>query len=288
MRAPTASVNGAAILAGLSSKMTRKGAVLLPERPRGGGGFGSLDALGGGDYGARLPPGSPSRKNRSGLRNPMLVTVKGKQVDVGDALRGHVETELVNAVSKYFANPLESQIVLTREAHLFRADVTVHVRRGIIVQGQGQAQDAKLACDGAIERVAKRLRRYKRRLRDHHKQGGEVMEAQGGEVMEVPAYVLAASSEQDEAEAALEGDTANGASPAIVAELTAEIATLSVSDAVMRLDLMDEPALLFRHAGHGGLNLVYRRPDGNIGWVDPPAQGSGSKDPQTVRRSTKK
>src|SRR3954469_10710035 len=118
---------------------------------------GLLDAPSGADYGARLPTGSPLRKNRFGLRNPMLVTVKGKQVDVGDALRGHVEAELVNAVSKYFANPLESQVVLTREAHLFRADVTVHVGRGIIVQGQGQASDARLACDGAIDRVAKRL-----------------------------------------------------------------------------------------------------------------------------------
>jgi len=208
----------------------------------------------------------------------MLVTVKGKQVDVGDALRGHVETELVNAVSKYFANPLESQVVLTREAHLFRADVTVHAGRGIVVQGQAQASDAHLACDGAIERVAKRLRRYKRRLRDHHKPGGEVME--------VPAYVLAPAPEEEaDSEAA---DTPNGASPAIVAELTAEIATLSVSDAVMRLDLMDEPALLFRHAGHGGLNLVYRRHDGNIGWVDPPAQGSGSTDRGSVRSAARK
>ena len=197
----------------------------------------------------------------------MLVTVKGKQVDVGDALRGHVETELVNVVSKYFANPLESQIVLTREGHQFRADVTVHVGRGIMVQGQGQAQDARTACDGAIERVAKRLRRYKRRLRDHHKPGAEVQEA--------PAYVLAATSESEESDGE---HTTNGAAPAIIAELTAEIATLSVSDAVMRLDLMDEPALLFRHAGHGWLNLVYRRPDGNIGWVDPPAQRSGSND----------
>ena len=196
----------------------------------------------------------------------MLVTVKGKQVDVGDALRGHVESELVNAVGKYFANPQESQVVLTREAHLFRADVTVHVGRGIIVQGQGQAPDAHTACDDAIGHVAKRLRRYKRRLRDHHKPGGEVQQA--------PAYVLAAASEQDEPEEA----PLNGGAPAIIAELTTEIATLSVSDAVMRLDLMDEPALLFRHAGHGGLNLVYRRPDGNIGWVDPPTQGSGSKD----------
>jgi ribosomal subunit interface protein len=239
---------------------------------------GSLDASGGGHYGARLPTGSPSRKHGSGLRNPMLVTVKGKQVDVGDALRGHVEAELVNAVSKYFTNPLESQIVLTREAHLFRADVTVHVGRGMIVQGQGQASDARVACDGAIDRVAKRLRRHKRRLRDHHKHGGEVIEA--------AAYVLAATADTDEAESA--EDTPNGTSPAIVAELTAEIATLSVSDAVMRLDLMDEPALLFRHAGHGGLNLVYRRTDGNIGWVDPQAQGNGSKGRAPARGSTKK
>src|SRR5581483_8315410 len=118
--------------------------------------------------------------------------------------RGHVETELVNAVSKYFANPLESQVVLTCEAHLFRADVTVHAGRGIVVQGQGQASDARLACDGAIERVAKRLRRCKRRLRDHHKPGGEVME--------VPAYVLApATEEEPDSEAA---GNPNGSSPA--------------------------------------------------------------------------
>jgi hypothetical protein len=105
-------------------------------------------------------------------------------------------------------------------------------------------------------------------------------------VIEAAAYVLAAAADTDEAESA--EDTPNGASPAIVAELTAEIATLSVSDAVMRLDLMDEPALLFRHAGHGGLNLVYRRTDGNIGWVDPQAQGNGSKGRAPARGSTKK
>src|SRR3954463_12149006 len=108
---------------------------------------GLLDAPSGADYGARLPTGSPLRKNRFGLRNPMLVTVKGKQIDVGDALRGHVEAELTNAVSKYFANPQDSQVVLTREAHQFRADVTVRVGRGILVQGQAVANDARAACD---------------------------------------------------------------------------------------------------------------------------------------------
>src|SRR5215470_5664942 len=98
----------------------------------------------------------------------MHVTVKGKQLEVGEALRGHVESALTAAVSKYFSNPLESQIVFTREAHLFRADVSVHVGRSILVQSQALAADAYAAGDAAIEHVAKRLRRYKRRLRDHH------------------------------------------------------------------------------------------------------------------------
>jgi ribosomal subunit interface protein len=202
----------------------------------------------------------------------MLVTVKGKQIDVGDALRGHVEAELTNAVSKYFANPLDSQVVLTREAHQFRADVTVRVGRGILVQGQALAGDARTACNGAIEHVAKRLRRHKRRLRDHHKAKTEFLD--------VPAYVLAPPDqpEVDEGEEAEGAEGGEGAQPMIIAEMTAALATLSVSDAVMRLDLMDEPALLFRHAGHGGINLVYRRPDGNIGWVDPQAQGTAMAD----------
>src|SRR5260221_1509938 len=99
----------------------------------------------------------------------MHVTVRGKQVDVGESLRRHFETELTATVEKYFANPQECQVVLTREAHLFRADISVHVGRGILVQGQAAAADAYVAADAAVEHIAKRLRRYKRRLRDHHK-----------------------------------------------------------------------------------------------------------------------
>jgi ribosomal subunit interface protein len=186
----------------------------------------------------------------------MHVTVKGKQIEVGEALRGHVESALTAAVSKYFSNPLESQIVFTREAHLFRADVSVHVGRSILVQGQASAADAYAAGDAAIEHVAKRLRRYKRRLRDHHKERDGKIEA-----VNAQAYVLAPDADDDAAD--------GGDQPVVVAEMTTEILTLSVGEAVMRLDLGDQPALLFRHAGHGGLNLVYRRPDGNIGWIDP-------------------
>lgn len=190
----------------------------------------------------------------------MLITVKGKQLDVGEALRGHIETSLRGNVEKYFANALESHIVLTREAHLFRADVSVHVGRGILVQGQASDGDAYIASDTAIQHVTKRLRRYKRRLRDHHKDKVDTAPAL--------AYVIAPHIDDDD-----EGDAhvdANGsAQPMIVAEMATEIPTLSVSDAVMRLDLGDLTALLFMHAGHGGLNLIYRRADGHIGWIDP-------------------
>lgn len=198
----------------------------------------------------------------------MHVTIKGKQLEVGEALRGHVESALTAAVSKYFSNPLESQIVFTREAHLFRADVSVHVGRSILVQGQASAADAYAAGDAAIEHVAKQLRRYKRRLRDHHKDRDTKVEA-----LTAQAYVLAAGSDAEPDEA--------GDHPVVVAEMTTEVLTLSVGEAVMRLDLGDQPALLFRHAGHGGINLIYRRPDGNIGWIDP-QQGTPAAAPSPV------
>ncbi|MBI3514787.1 MAG: ribosome-associated translation inhibitor RaiA [Proteobacteria bacterium] len=190
----------------------------------------------------------------------MHITVTGKQIEVGEALRGHMESALTAAVSKYFSNPLESQIVFTREAHLFRADVSVHVGRGILVQGQALAADAYGAGDAAVEHVAKRLRRYKRRLRDHHKE----RERDKVEAVTAQSYVLAAEPDDGD-----DADAGAGTQPAVVAEMTTEILTLSVGEAVMRLDLGVEPALLFRHAGHGGLNLVYRRSDGNVGWIDP-------------------
>jgi len=188
----------------------------------------------------------------------MQITVKGKQIEVGEALRGHMEDALTAAVSKYFSNPLESHIVFTREAHLFRADVSVHVGRSILVQGQALAADAYAAGDAAIAHVAKRLRRHKRRLRDHHK------ERDKGETVTAQAYVLA-----PDADDVGEDDAGAGDQPVVIAEMTTEIQTLTVGEAVMRLDLGVQPALLFRHAGHGGLNLVYRRTDGNIGWIDP-------------------
>ncbi|MEX0697828.1 MAG: ribosome-associated translation inhibitor RaiA [Dongiaceae bacterium] len=186
----------------------------------------------------------------------MLLTVKGKQIDVGDALRAHAAESLNAVFAKYFGDPVEATVMLSREAHLYRAQISVHVGRGILLQSQADADAPYSAFDAAAEHVAKRLRRYKRRLRDHHRNAVEVESAQH--------YVLAGAP--DDAGAA--EDESDG-QPVIVAELAMEIPTLSVGEAVMRLDLADGGAIMFRNRAHGGLNMVYRRADGNVGWVDP-------------------
>lgn len=187
----------------------------------------------------------------------MQVTVTGKQLDVGEALRTHVDASLDAAVGKYFDNSVDTAVVFSREAHLFRAAITVHVGRGITVRGRGEAAEPYAAFDAATDHVAKRLRRYKRRLRGHRKnEGGDV------EIIEAQQYVLRSEVDGDE-------EAGDGHEHMIVAELISEIPTLTVGEAVMHLDLADSRQLMFRNSAHGGLNLVYRRDDGNIGWIDP-------------------
>ncbi|TWB50960.1 ribosome hibernation-promoting factor, HPF/YfiA family [Nitrospirillum viridazoti] len=205
----------------------------------------------------------------------MHIIVKGKQLDVGESLRTHVETTLTGLVEKYFSSPLEATVVLSREAHLYKADIQAHVGRGILLQAYAEATEPYPAFDEAAERVAKRLRRYKRRLRDHHQRVHGEAEAA------VPArkYIINADAHDDEADEGGHGAgshnghavNGNGADhhPMIIAEMQTNIDMLTVSEAVMRMDLADLPALLFRNRAHGHLNMVYRRPDGNVGWVDP-------------------
>jgi ribosomal subunit interface protein len=190
----------------------------------------------------------------------MQVTVTGKQIDVGDSLRGHVEAATVAVVDKYFGRAIEAHVVFSRERHIFVSDISVHAGRGLLVQCQGRSEDAYAAFDGAADRLEKQLRRYKRRLRNHHKgaKPGDEPEAQ---LQPATDYVLA---QGDETEAAGDKDQ-----PLIIAEMRTGIPQLSVSEAVMRLDLADLPALLFRNSKHGNLNMVYRRGDGNVGWIDP-------------------
>jgi len=186
----------------------------------------------------------------------MQLSVTGKQIDVGDALRDHIETTLDAAVSKYFDKAIEGSVVLARLAHLFRADISVHLGRNMLLQGHAEAGDPYAAFDAACERITKRLRRYKRRLRDHRK-----VTRPEGEALVASQYILA-GNEGDE-------EITDEGSPVIVAEMATDIDTVTVGEAVMRMDLADVPAVLFRNSAHGGLNMVYRRSDGNVGWIDP-------------------
>lgn len=187
----------------------------------------------------------------------MQLTVKGKQIDVGDALRQHIDKNLRSEIEKYFGSALEARVVMSRDAVMFTADIDVHVGRDIDVQASGEADDAYAAFDNACTRIAKQLRRYKRRLRDHHKTA-----ARTEEVLSAQYYVLAPEPEEEGAEPV--GDDA-----LIVAEMTTEIPTLTPRDAAMRMDLAGKTVLMFRLASNGRLNVVYRREDGNIGWIDP-------------------
>ncbi|OEJ64015.1 ribosome hibernation-promoting factor, HPF/YfiA family [Magnetovibrio blakemorei] len=189
----------------------------------------------------------------------MDITVKGKQMDVGDALRTHTEETLSTAVSKYFDRAIDATVVFSKVQSGFHADITVHAGRGITVQGAGEAGDAYPALDVALERIAKQLRRYHRKLVNHHAiANSEVTQAQ---------YSILGQTEEDEVH--------EEHHPAIVAEMPHEIATMSVSDAVMRLDMGNLPLVMFKNGGHGGLNVVYRRQDGNVGWIDPQTAVAG-------------
>ena len=185
----------------------------------------------------------------------MQILVSGKQLDVGEALRTHVDERLQNGVTKYFSSSMDAHVVFSREGQGYRADCSVHVGHGIQAQAKAEAGDIYQAFDQAADRLEKRLRRYKRRLRDHH-----------GNERPVPdrflaqSYVLAPEPEMEEAPEEFQ--------PVIVAEHTSDIHRRSVGEAVMQLDLAELPVLMFRNSGNDHLNVVYRRPDGHIGWID--------------------
>ncbi|HKM70858.1 MAG TPA: ribosome-associated translation inhibitor RaiA [Stellaceae bacterium] len=187
----------------------------------------------------------------------MQLTVTGKQIDTGGAVRRYVETSLGSILGKYFKTAIEAHVVFSKEAHLSRVEVSVHIGRGIVVNAGAAAAAPFAAFDTAAERIAKQMRRYKRRLRDHHAKAREFSESDE----RARDYVLAPFAEEAEED--------GGGGPAVVAEMSTNLPNLTVGEAVMRMDLADAPVLLFRNRSHGELNLVYRRTDGNIGWIDP-------------------
>lgn len=198
----------------------------------------------------------------------MQLSVQGKQLDVGDALRNHIDDRLRRMLDKYFGDALEVKVTVSREAHLYRAVIAAHVGRGIHMEAHGDAGEPYPAFDLACDHLAKRLRRHKRRIRHHHKEDAGDIEMQPAQ-----QYILAGRLDDDpENEPDFDGHEAgeDDERPVIVAEMSTQIPSLTVSSAVMHMDLANLPALMFRNSAHGGLNMIYRRPDGNIGWVDPP------------------
>jgi ribosomal subunit interface protein len=186
----------------------------------------------------------------------MNLTVSGKQIDIGEALRSHVQRSLDAAVSKYFDGALEGTVTFSRHAHEFRSDISVHVGRNIMAQSHGVADDPYVAFETACGHVAKRLRRHKRRLRDHNARPTR-------EIEETLARQAVLDLEYDGA------DDTSGHDSLVIAEMQTRVQTLTVGEAVMHLDLGQLPALMFRNRANGLFNMVYRRADGNIGWVDP-------------------
>ena len=204
----------------------------------------------------------------------MQVQVTGKHVDVGDALRSRVSDELSSSIGKYFDRAGGgADVVVSREGHAFKVDCAVTLASGQQLTTHGLGGDAHLAFDAAILKMQKRIRRYKNRLKDHHPQA---MARQQAET--TAYYVLQSPDDSHGDEDEFEGETSSFPEPLIIAETETKIGTMTVSGAVMQLDLTESQTIVFRNAAHGGLSVVYRRPDGNIGWIDPErtkANGAG-------------
>jgi len=196
----------------------------------------------------------------------MPFRVSGKNIDIGEALRARINQRVAEATAKYFDGGYSGHVTIGKEGFGFRTECVIHLDSGITLEAEALAADAYASTDQAALRIEKRLRRYKRRLKGH--QGRADGYAFGPAPVDAASYVIA-TPEHDTDEEVTEFN------PVIIAETTTALKRLSVSEAVMELDLTGAAVVVFRHAGHGRVNLVYRRPDGHIGWIDPPAVGAG-------------
>lgn len=205
----------------------------------------------------------------------MQVQVTGKHVDVGDALRTRVADELTNSIGKYFDRGGGADVVVSREGHSFKVDCSVTLASGQQLTTHGLGGDAHMAVDAAVSKMERRVRRYKRRLKDHHLQALAKQQ-------EVAAYFVLQPTdfeEEEEEPGLIDGADSLAAfpEPMVIAETETPVRTMTVSMAVMQLDLTEAQAIMFRNAAHGGLSVVYRRGDGNIGWIDPERTNSNGE-----------
>lgn len=196
--------------------------------------------------------------------NPMQLSITGRQIDIGDALRNHARARLSSVTGRFLDAAVDGTVNFVREGAGYRTDCTVHLRSGLYLHTHGKSPDIYASFDQAVEKLEKRLSRHKSKIRDHHNGArGEVRPASEA------TYVTFAA--HDDTEATGSND------PAVIAETTLQIRTLTVGEAVLQLDLADAPVVVFRNAGHGQINVVYKRGDGHIGWVDPTLQPAPPK-----------
>lgn len=191
----------------------------------------------------------------------MTFRVSGKNIEVGEALRERISARVLESLEKYFDGGFSGHVTVGKEAFGFHTECVVHLDSGIVLRSDSLAADAYLSADQAAENLEKRLRRYHRKLKDYRGNGraaGDIA------AIDAPSYVIAAPDHEDD-------DEVDAFTPVVVAESTTSLKRLSVSEAVMELDMTGVHVLVFRHGSHGRINLVYRRADGNVGWIDPPA-----------------
>ena len=194
----------------------------------------------------------------------MSFRISGQNLDVGSALRDRITDRVAEAMAKYFDGGYSGHLTLARDGFGFRAECAIHLDSKITLHAEGMAPDAYASADQAALRIEKRLRRYHRRLKDHRAERVDDRDAPEAASIDAATYVIAAPEPESETEI-------DGFTPVIIAESTTRLKQLSVSDAVTELDMTGAPVLVFRHAAHGGINIVYRRADGHFGWIDPPA-----------------
>lgn len=187
----------------------------------------------------------------------MRYQISGKQIDIGSALQTHVQTETGAMLEKYAGRPTDANIVFSKSGHEFVCETVIHLSTGLTAQARGHETEIYASFDSALEKMDKQLRRYKRRLKDHHKERSQPVE-----LSDAGSYILAPTDESEEA-------GPDSFSAMIIAETEMKIPSLSAGEAVMQMELANAPALVFRNEKHNGINVVYRREDGNISWVDP-------------------
>lgn len=187
----------------------------------------------------------------------MDVQVSGKNIDLGETLQKHVIERFGDGVAKYFGRGADGIITFVKEKRLVECEITAHLASGVFLAAHGEGGDAYSAFEDALEKLEKRVRRFKRRLKNHHANGKEPLPAESA-----AHYLLAPLGEDDDAE---EGDP----HPVVIAESQTAVREMTVGAAVMQLDLAEQPAIVFKNAAHGRLNIVYKRRDGHIGWIDP-------------------